>query len=38
VQKIKDFQAWERAQERKIQALQDLSFPRRVSSKTCEGS
>jgi hypothetical protein len=26
VQKIKDLQAWERVQEQKIQALQDLSF------------
>jgi hypothetical protein len=26
VQKIEDPQAWERVQERKIQALQDLSF------------
>jgi hypothetical protein len=26
VQKFEDLQAWERVQERKIQALQDLSF------------
>jgi hypothetical protein len=26
VQKIEDLQAWERVQERKIQALQDLSY------------
>jgi hypothetical protein len=26
VQKIEDLQAWERVQEQKIQALQDLSF------------
>jgi uncharacterized coiled-coil protein SlyX len=37
VQKIEDLQAWERVQERKIQALQDLSFAQKGIIRSLRG-
>jgi hypothetical protein len=37
VQKIEDLQAWERVQERKIQALQDLSFAQKGIIRSLQG-
>jgi hypothetical protein len=37
VQKIEDLQQWERVQERKIQALQDLSFTQKGIIRSLRG-
>jgi hypothetical protein len=37
VQKIEDLQAWERVQERKISALQDLSFTQKGIIRSLRG-
>jgi hypothetical protein len=37
VQKIEDLQAWERVQEQKIQALQDLSFAQKGIIRSLRG-
>jgi hypothetical protein len=37
VQKIDDLQAWERVQEQKIQALQDLSFAQKGIIRSLRG-
>jgi hypothetical protein len=37
VQKIEDLQLWERVQERKIQALQDLSFTQKGIIRSLRG-